>query len=199
MFPAVTAQFGRKLETFAEHSEQLQRWILLSVIDNKWKDHLYDLDALKASISFRGWGQKDPLIEYKKEAYDMFVDLMRDIRRTVTGLFFRAQIGQARTPAVARGPERLQYSGPRELAGAGVASSRSGPAAPRPAAPVRGRPALVGPGRGAPPPSEVAAMGANRAPARPRSPVTVAPTPGRNQPCPCGSGKKYKKCCGRPS
>ncbi|MDE0082612.1 MAG: preprotein translocase subunit SecA [Gammaproteobacteria bacterium] len=201
VLPAVTAQFGRKLETFAEHSEQLQRWILLSVIDNKWKDHLYDLDALKASISFRGWGQKDPLIEYKKEAYDMFVDLMRDIRRTVTGLFFRAQIGQARTPAAARGPERLQYSGPRELAGTGVASPGPGPASPRPAAPIRGRPALVGAGagRGAPPPSEAAAMGANRAQARPRSPVTVAPTPGRNQPCPCGSGKKYKKCHGRPS
>ena len=129
----------------------------------------------------------------------MFVDLMRDIRRTVTGLFFRAQIGQARTPAATRGPERLQYSGPRELAGTGVASSRPGRAQPGPAAPVRGRPALVGAGagRGAPPPSEAAAMGANRA--RPRSPVTVAPTPGRNQPCPCGSGKKYKKCCGRPS
>jgi preprotein translocase subunit SecA len=52
------------------------------VIDEKWRDHLYDLDHLKASIGFRGWGQKDPLIEYKQEAYSMFVDLMNDLRRT---------------------------------------------------------------------------------------------------------------------
>jgi preprotein translocase subunit SecA len=78
---ATRAHFERKLEAFAEHAERLQSWLLLTVIDDKWKDHLYDLDSLKASISFRGWGQKDPLIEYKKEAYDMFVDLMKDIRK----------------------------------------------------------------------------------------------------------------------
>ena len=63
-------------------------FIMLSVIDEKWKDHLYDLDHLKASIGFRGWGQKDPLVEYKKEAYEMFVDLMTDLRQTLSSYFF---------------------------------------------------------------------------------------------------------------
>ncbi len=200
VLPAARAHFERKLEMFGEHAEKLESWILLSVIDDKWKDHLYDLDSLKASISFRGWGQKDPLIEYKKEAYDMFVDLMRDIRRSVTGLFFRAQIGEARSP-VARRPERLQYSGPLEAAGAGVQAGAAGPPRDRLVTPVRGRPALVGAravrGAGAPPASEAAAMATNRGEERSRSPVTVADAPGRNAPCPCGSGKKYKKCHGR--
>ena len=196
--PATRAHFERKIEMFGEHAERLESWILLSVIDDKWKDHLYDLDALKASISFRGWGQKDPLIEYKKEAYDMFVDLMRDIRRSVTGLFFRARVGEARAP-VARRPERLHYSGPLENVGAAArpALSRGG----RLVAPAA-RSALVGAaaGGGAGPPapaSDPAAMATNRGEERPRTPVTVAATPGRNQSCPCGSGKKYKKCHGR--
>ena len=116
---ATRTHFERKLETFAEHAERLQSWLLLTVIDDKWKDHLYDLDSLKASISFRGWGQKDPLIEYKKEAYDMFVDLMKDIRKSVTSFFFRAQLGQPQAQR-ARPVQRLQYSGPAE---AGLLSS----------------------------------------------------------------------------
>ena len=187
--PAARAHFERKLETFGEHAERLESWILLSVIDEKWKDHLYDLDSLKASISFRSWGQKDPLIEYKKEAYDMFVDLMRDVRRSVTGLFFRAQIGGVTAP-VARRPDRLRYGGPLEAAGARA----------RPALPA-GRLVATAAGRGAvpppPSPSERAAMVANRGEERSRTPVTVAAAPGRNEPCPCGSGKKYKKCHGR--
>src|SRR5690606_3258505 len=84
--------YKQKLESFGEHEQRLLSFILLSVIDEKWRDHLYDLDHLKASIGFRGWGQKDPLIEYKKEAYDMFVDLMKDIRKSVSSLVYRAQL-----------------------------------------------------------------------------------------------------------
>jgi preprotein translocase subunit SecA len=65
---------------------------MLGAIDEKWRDHLYDLDHLKASIGFRGWGQKDPLIEYKQEAYAMFVDLMTELRKAVSTLAFRAQL-----------------------------------------------------------------------------------------------------------
>jgi preprotein translocase subunit SecA len=133
VIPAARKQFERKLEDFGEYSEKIQSWILLSVIDDKWKDHLYDLDSLKASISFRGWGQKDPLIEYKKEAYDMFVDLMTDIRKTLTSLFYRAQVGAPQPQP--RQPQRLAYSGPAEsdaASGAGAASS------PRPRQDPRG-------------------------------------------------------------
>jgi preprotein translocase subunit SecA len=186
---------------------RIQSWLLLSVIDDKWKDHLYDLDSLKASISFRGWGQKDPLIEYKKEAYDMFVDLMKDMRKTLTSLFYRAQVG-APQPAP-RQPQRLAYSGPAEAGGtdAGGGGAASGS---RPARAVTGGTRLdavgvstaarAGGGTGQ-------ALGTGPDPARlqtnrgeasgPQEPVTAPDEPGRNDPCPCGSGKKYKKCHGR--
>ncbi len=103
---AAKDHFHRKITDFGEHGERVMSFVMLQTLDDKWKDHLYDLDHLKASIGFRGWGQKDPLVEYKKDAYEMFVDLMTDIRKTVTSLFFRAQMGapqQRRIPAAAKG------------------------------------------------------------------------------------------------
>ncbi|HEX2094459.1 MAG TPA: preprotein translocase subunit SecA, partial [Longimicrobiaceae bacterium] len=97
----------RKLEQFGEATDAVLRFIVLATIDEKWKDHLYDLDHLKASIGFRGWGQKDPLVEYKKEAYDMFVDLMRDLRLSIARFFFRAQL----TPAAPPPPPPLEFFG----------------------------------------------------------------------------------------
>ncbi|MGB1658243.1 MAG: preprotein translocase subunit SecA, partial [Longimicrobiales bacterium] len=125
--------FHHKIDTLGEHAEQIMSFIMLSVIDEKWKDHLYDLDHLKASIGFRGWGQKDPLVEYKKEAYDMFVDLMSDLRKTLSSYFFRAQFGQ---PQQRRAPQRMVYSGPTEpqtgvLDEAALAAQRRGGASPR--------------------------------------------------------------------
>ena len=203
--PAALAQYEKKLESFGENAEKVQSWLLLSVIDDKWKDHLYDLDSLKASIAFRGWGQKDPLIEYKKESYDMFVDLMTDIRKTVTSLFFRAQIGQRPEPQRPQ-PQRLQYSGPTDVGDTGGAGAMD-------------RSRLAQPGRGGSRLDPVGVSAAARAgdvagptgpdPATlqtnrgedsgPQEPVTVEDEPGRNDPCPCGSGKKYKKCHGSPT
>jgi preprotein translocase subunit SecA len=201
VIPAGLEQFKKKLESFGENAEKVQSWLLLSVIDDKWKDHLYDLDALKASIAFRGWGQKDPLIEYKKESYDMFVDLMTDIRKTVTGLFFRAQIGERPQPRRPQ-PQRLQYSGPAEAGdtgGAGAADRQ------RRQAPGRGGSRLdpVGvaaaarAGDGGPDPAQMQTNRGEQGETT-QEPVTVEDEPGRNDPCPCGSGKKYKKCHGRP-
>src|SRR3954470_2026545 len=65
-------------------SGRLLSLVMLNVLDEKWKDHLYDLDQLRSAIHYRSWGQKDPLIEYKQEAYSMFVDLMNDIFNTFT-------------------------------------------------------------------------------------------------------------------
>src|SRR5687768_12247298 len=73
-------------------SARLLSLVMLNVLDEKWKDHLYDLDQLRSAIHYRSWGQKDPLIEYKQEAYTMFVDLMSDIFNTFTERFFRAQL-----------------------------------------------------------------------------------------------------------
>ena len=215
---AVRESFERKVRTFGEHGERVMSFVLLSIIDGKWKDHLYDLDHLKASIGFRGWGQKDPLVEYKKEAYEMFVGLMDDLRRTVTRQFFRVRLEQRPAMRLQR-QRRLSYSGPADTAGGGVRA----PAEPDPGGAARPRrpgrpevdstgvaasarsgavagPARIGPrGPGPAGGGDVGRLATNRGEARPKVPVTVAKAPGRNAPCPCGSGKKYKKCHGSPA
>src|SRR6185437_2245225 len=75
-----------------EYAMALLSMVMLHVLDEKWKDHLYDLDQLRAIIHYRSMGQTDPLIEYKHEAYTMFVDLMNDVYHTFTERFLRAQI-----------------------------------------------------------------------------------------------------------
>jgi preprotein translocase subunit SecA len=199
--------FHRKLEAFGPHAEQVMSFVLLSTIDGKWKDHLYDLDHLKQSIHFRSWGQKDPLVEYKQDAYGMFVDLMADLRKTVAQYFFRAQIGAPPQPRP-QPRQRLVLSGPSE-------TPETSAGAPQPVAQRRERPveqpavdalgvtrrartdvpATAGmlAGATAPNPRDLAT---NRAEERPKTPVHAEAGPGRNDPCPCGSGKKYKKCHG---
>ena len=94
---AVRPLFDKEIDGFGEIAERVMSSILLSTIDDKWKDHLYDLDHLKASISFRGWGQKDPLIEYKRESLELFEQLMSGIQRDAVSLFFRAELVQQAT------------------------------------------------------------------------------------------------------
>src|SRR6185295_18957773 len=89
---AAKAAFNSKLTGLEEFGDRLLSLVMLNVLDEKWKDHLYDLDQLRNAIHYRSWGQKDPLIEYKQEAYSMFVDLMNDIFNTFTERFFRAQL-----------------------------------------------------------------------------------------------------------
>ena len=204
-------QFRAKLESFDEHWEQVLRFIVLSVLDEKWKDHLYDLDHLRSSIQFRSWGQKDPLVEYKKEAYEMFVSLITDIRKTVANRFFRARI-ERRPPLPPPAPQITGMSGPVEPGGgaAGAVAPGRGAAPAPPAASGEapgGKPAFSATGVAASAavqelaPDDTAARAALRAGQQPRrsgAPATATKTPGRNDPCPCGSGLKYKKCCGRP-
>jgi preprotein translocase subunit SecA len=206
--------FHRKIDSFGELRERVMSFVLLSTIDNKWKDHLYDLDHLKASIGFRGWGQKDPLVEYKQEAYEMFVDLMDDLRATISQNLFKAQIAPQRR--VVR-PQSMTLSGPGDTPPTGVASGpasssdRPSPTA-RPAvddmgiarkarADVTGGDARVVAGLGgmAPPGPDVRRLATNRGDDEETKskPVTAEDEPGRNDPCWCGSGKKYKKCHGR--
>ena len=201
------SSFHHKLQTLGEHVEQILSFIMLSVIDEKWKDHLYDLDHLKASIGFRGWGQKDPLVEYKKEAYEMFVDLMGDLRKTLASYVFRAQFGPPRQQR--RAPQRLSYTGPTDSPShdVGGAVQEAGRRAVG-QQPVAARVDDLGMSRRAAEGGMPGAMGAAAPDPRQLStnrggeeqkhtPVTVEDEPGRNDPCPCGSGKKYKKCHGR--
>ncbi len=206
-------QFRAKLESFGEDWEQVLRFVVLSVLDEKWKDHLYDLDHLRSSIQFRSWGQKDPLVEYKKEAYEMFVSLITDIRKTVANRFFRVRI-ERRPPVRPRAPQITGMSGPVEP-GAGAAGAARGMAPAgetpvpdgAPGQPPAREPAFSATGVAASAavqelaPDDTAARAALRAGQRPRragAPATATKTPGRNEPCHCGSGRKYKKCHGRP-
>lgn len=199
---ATRAHFHRKIEGFGELGERVMSYILLSTIDDKWKDHLYDLDHLKASIGFRGWGQKDPLVEYKKEAFEMFVDLMNDLRSTVTRNFFRAQV-TTQPPRPMPRAQRVTLSGP---------GGDEAPSAGRTASPTPGRPRVEDTGiaararadagaasAGLGPATDVRKLATNRPDASPspNEPAAASDEPGRNDPCPCGSGKKYKKCHGR--
>ncbi len=184
-------KFLAQLSQFGSHQESLLRYVVLSTIDERWKDHLYDLDHLKASIGFRGWGQKDPLIEYKQEAFDMFVDLLTDIQTSIARLIFRARLEQAPPP-----PPQVYGDVLHQGPGSQPQDASTGPAQ-RPAAPPPGSIGLgVNPGAAvrAPQPQQ---MTTNREEARPQQPVSVGDKVGRNDPCPCGSGKKYKACHGK--
>jgi len=190
------------------YGDRLLSLVMLNVLDEKWKDHLYDLDQLRNSIHYRSWGQTDPLIEYKQEAYTMFVDLMSDIYNTFGERFLKVQLMmQPAAPAApppappARPSKRYNAMGILEdaptSAGAGSTEQASGTNAVLDVAPSE------------PPSKEVVArrdaviVGAGRprsvepreSPAAPTDWSTV----GRNDPCPCGSGKKFKKCHGAQS
>ncbi|MGB5304243.1 MAG: preprotein translocase subunit SecA, partial [Gemmatimonadota bacterium] len=115
--------YHQKIESFGENWERILSFIVLSVIDEKWKGHLYDLDHLRESIRYRAYGQRDPLVEYKKEAYSAFVDLMQDLRKSLSNLVFRAQVEMR--PAL-RPQQVSSLSGPSELAGTGSGAAALG-------------------------------------------------------------------------
>jgi preprotein translocase subunit SecA len=161
------AIYGPELMRMAEKS------LLLQILDHLWKEHLLNLDHLRQGIHLRGYGQRDPLNEYKKEAFVLFEGMLTNLRQTVTQVITHLEVRtQPQQVAAAEGAE------PEQLAATGTDGARPiGP--PRPA---RGpRPAIAAAG-----PSPVGAQAGES-----WSKV------GRNAPCPCGSGKKYKHCHGR--
>jgi preprotein translocase subunit SecA len=167
--------FGKTIGLPDVDSQVLSQ-VMLSVLDERWKDHLYDLDQLRNAIQYRAWGQKDPLVEYKREAFEMFEDLMHDIQSTFTERFFKIQVSADPPP-----PEpRARRAPPRPLPEPAPSGSDDLFApAPRRAAPAQ----PVDPGVN----SSLGPVGRATA---------AVPEAGRNDPCPCGSGKKYKKCHG---
>jgi preprotein translocase subunit SecA len=125
----------------------LEKVILLQIIDTQWKDHLLAMDHLKEGIGLRGYGQRDPLVEYKKEAFDMFADMISRISTEVLKRLFKIQVQKKET--IKKEPvrqARLNYN-----RGEGLSTVQT---------------------------------------------VRRSKKVGRNEPCPCGSGKKFKKCCG---
>ena len=183
-------------ESGAGYGQRLLSYIMLQVLDEKWKDHLYDLDQLRGAIHYRSWGQKDPLLEYKQEAYTMFVDLVQDMHHTFAERFLKAQLVFEEPAAVSAptGPppaERrynefgmLEPDAPLTLDVGPAESSETDEVA------VRAEPTVVGAGRSR-------SLGA-LAPSATTGGAATADwsNVGRNDPCPCGSGKKFKKCHG---
>jgi preprotein translocase subunit SecA len=157
----------------------LERYIILNAIDRLWQEHLYAMDALREGVYLRAYAQKDPLVEYKAEAYDIFVELMANIKSEVLHNLFRSTSNlQAFENFLATLPQFLL----REQA----APASNVPGRVRQPEPVGAMAAAGGNG------------GAGAGELTVDLPVRRSmPKVGRNEPCPCGSGKKYKNCCGR--
>jgi preprotein translocase subunit SecA len=177
---------------------RVERDIMLQVVDGQWKDHLYSLDHLKEGIGLRGYGQRDPLVEYKKESFALF-QAMKDrideetvrymwwLRPVLSEEADGGVVAAPRRPAArAAAPRRapLMLNDPAAESASAFAASRKQPAFAGAAAPAAS-------GRSAPSPARVGGDDAAVKTVRRDEPKV-----GRNDPCPCGSGKKYKKCHG---
>ncbi|HYL63306.1 MAG TPA: SEC-C metal-binding domain-containing protein, partial [Candidatus Methylomirabilis sp.] len=195
---AATKRYEEKEKQFsAPLVRWLERRIILDVVDSQWKDHLLSLDHLKEGIGLRGYGQKDPLVEYKKEAFTLFEDMMTRIDNETIRYLFHIQMQQAE-----QHPDEMNVR----------------PRAPQPPSPPRtggARAAIASAAARAeePPPERLPAFAREMerkqqrqqkelqyqtgpAQAEAPKPVRAGAKVGRNDPCPCGSGKKYKKCHG---
>jgi preprotein translocase subunit SecA len=168
---------------------EVERRVALSIIDENWRDHLHEMDHLKEGIGLRGWGQKDPLLEYKKEAFKTFAEMSDRIREDTVKRLFRVSLVRE-APEPPRRPSLPPVTTTHSQFSAFGAPTASGPSGPSPqgvpSAP--GFPGAVPAGPRPPVPGS--------APGPAREPVRVDDKVGRNDPCPCGSGKKYKKCHG---
>ena len=160
----------------------MERGVFLNVIDREWQDYLRAMDDLRQGVNLRAYGQRDPLVEYKKEAFEMFEALMTSVKSKVISSEFRS--------ATAARMQRIFASFGRRNARTNadaITVSDTEPSKPeqKPAQPKTVADVFA---------SMMSSQAASSAAA---ARAKVASTVGRNDPCPCGSGKKYKKCCGR--
>ena len=140
----------------AQELRRMERSLALWVIDSRWKEHLLIMDSLKEGVHLRGYAQTDPLIEYQKEAYAAFTDMIARIKEGIVDLVFRTRVSERKEVSVfEQTPQSYVHSEYSALK-----------------------------------PQEEAA-------AKPATVTNTAEKTGRNEPCPCGSGKKFKKCCGK--
>ncbi|MGD0684869.1 MAG: preprotein translocase subunit SecA [Streptosporangiaceae bacterium] len=231
---AQAAYDRREAELTPEVMRELERRVVLSVLDRKWREHLYEMDYLRDGIGLRAWAQRDPLVEYQREGFEMFSEMMEGIKEESVGSLFNLQV-QAQEGAIVEesAPEAAAAAAPAAAQGTrpgrGAQPARPAPTRPAPAQPA---PARSAPGRAAPVPAaapDAPAVPAGLAPRglappRPGRLRYTAPseegtgkseqrieTPGlgaggngsaarvgRNDLCPCGSGRKYKRCHGDP-
>ena len=157
----------------------VERYTVLSAIDRLWQEHLYEMDSLRYSIGLRAHGQRDPLIEYKAEAYKIFQELMVNIKSEICHNIFRSASSLIAFENFLRNvPQRTVHATASAFGGTSTASSG-------------------GPGEPAEPTKANEVVGEAMAAVEKAKPVRTGPKVGRNDPCPCGSGKKFKQCCGK--
>ncbi|HWR50717.1 MAG TPA: SEC-C metal-binding domain-containing protein, partial [Bryobacteraceae bacterium] len=177
----------------ADVMRETERMIMLHVIDTQWKDNLLSMDYLKEGIGLRGYGQKDPLVEYKKESFAMFQDMMDRIEdETVRYLFFLESVEQAPSPFNEAEPEQELLDEEHELENGNGASSNAARVAAQQSIEDFTRNVQRKKDREM---EQLQFVGGETGTGDNQT-VVKGVKVGRNDPCPCGSGKKYKKCCG---
>ncbi len=215
---AQAAYERRTQELTPEVMRELERRVVLSVLDRKWREHLYEMDYLRDGIGLRAWAQRDPLVEYQREGFDMFNAMMEGIKEESVGNLFNLQVQVQEDPIVedAAGLPRADLAGaglsapgayPLPAVGPGLAGPPNGApggAPPRQVVP----PALAGRGLDAPqrpgrleytaPSTDATGTAEHRSSAAKKAGEPNYAKVGRNAPCPCGSGKKFKLCHGDP-
>ena len=243
------AAWKRREETLTSPvTRELERRVVLSVLDRKWREHLYEMDYLKEGIGLRAMAQRDPLVEYQREGFDMFAAMLDSLKEESVGFLYNLQVqvipadqaqgaaaapgqqtspaasvgaapvpaaavtaGNGGQPAAAPAPARRRVQRPVEALPtqqAAAASTATAPEAAAAPAALRakglgngssGSPSLTYSGPREDGGTETRSSGSGGA-AKRQGAATVAGSkePGRNSPCPCGSGKKYKLCHGRP-
>ena len=158
-----------------EALKAIERYTILNAIDKLWQEHLYHMDSLRNSIGLRAYGQRDPLIEYKAEAFTMFEDLMVHIKSEICHNIFRSASSlMAFDQFIRNMPKRTEHESSATLGGGATGTASSG---------------------GKPNPSDMVSEAA--AAMEKAKPIRTGPKVGRNDPCPCKSGKKFKQCCGK--
>jgi preprotein translocase subunit SecA len=183
LFNRITAAYAEKEKSIgADTMKQITKFVLLQAIDSKWKDHLRNIDDLREGIYLRSYGQRDPLVEYRREGYDMFMDMQDSIREESLEYIFKIQVvEERRRRGVFEGVAQEFIHADAETMGDIRRRAQAPPQQQTPFAPQQ-QPGF------APMPSVP--------PTGPSQPIRKTPKVGRNDPCPCGSGRKYKKCHG---
>jgi preprotein translocase subunit SecA len=168
-------------ESNADAVREIERYTILSAIDKLWQEHLYEMDSLRHSIGLRAHGQRDPLIEYKAEAFKIFDELMVNIKTEICHNIFRSASSlMAFENFLRNAPRQTTLESTSAFGGSTTGADAPGDPDQRP-----------GPAKGSDIVSEAAAA------MEKAKPVRAGPKVGRNDPCPCQSGKKYKQCCGK--
>ena len=189
---SVLDRVKKAYEIKARHEEpealnELERQLVIQAVDEHWQEYLRTMDGLREGIGLRAYGQRDPLVEYKREAYNLFMDLMDRIYDEIANSMFRSATSLGAMEGFFQSLQGMQVH--QEVSALSAAAATATATASAQGAPPSGMGAPP-PGMGAPPPG--------MEPPKPAVPVRRdVPKVGRNDPCPCGSGRKYKKCCGK--